>query len=246
MIDQKRVEEILRTGRASLARLPRNRELIQGHFSSANDCFFRFIFSSLLKFSNLCAFDLQIHYGGPRCDFDSKCVIFCIYCCGHVLAHSGSAAEINNQLSLACLQRSSCCRLAWEKKKPKLVFASCKNALPLLITRVVKRKFNYSKADRQADLRLFDAPRNCVFLAKNLTVELGGACRSSFWFWTKADCSSDKKWTLEQLVVVCCCFWVFFGLQLATIWITKSLFVFHVLVLLEIIQVHLNWVDPVE
>jgi hypothetical protein len=66
------------------------------------------------------------------------------------------------------------------KKKPKLVFASCKNALPLLITRVVKRKFNCSKADRQADLRLFDAPRNCVFLAKNLTVELGGACRSSF------------------------------------------------------------------
>ena len=52
----------------------------------------------MLKFvKNLCAFDLQIAYGGRRCDLDSKCVIFCIYCCGHVLARSGSAAEINNQ-----------------------------------------------------------------------------------------------------------------------------------------------------
>jgi hypothetical protein len=76
MIDQKRDEEILRTGRASLARLPRNRKLVHGHFSSANDCFFRFIFSSLLKFSNLCAFDLQnplwrspLRFGFQMCYF---------------------------------------------------------------------------------------------------------------------------------------------------------------------------------
>ena len=151
-IHQKRVVTFLRTGQTSFAQLPRNRELIHGYFSSANhyhiqadDCFFRF--SSLLNFSvQESNFDLRAVTAAI-----ANCVIFCIYCCGHVLARSCSAAMINNQ------QLSQFTAPELNLKKTSLQKMG-KNGLPLLITRIVKIKFNcsMSKMHKCVFLSIFD------------------------------------------------------------------------------------------
>jgi len=86
-----RFKIFLRTGRASLAQLPRNRDIIHAHFSSSTHLFFS-VFQDCFVFLNLTS---AIPNGGRQ--VVAIGVIFCIYCGGHVLARSGSAAEINNQ-----------------------------------------------------------------------------------------------------------------------------------------------------